>query len=52
VVEKEEEEGRLVGVVECVVGRNGSVKRRIPDAHFVELMDMMSPSWDSERTRA
>jgi hypothetical protein len=49
--EDEEEEGRLVGVIEYVVGRDGSGKGRMLDAHFVELMDMMLPSWDPERTR-
>lgn len=50
--EEGEEEGRLVGVIEYVVGRDGSWKKRMLDAHFLELMDMMLPPWDAERTRA
>jgi len=57
--EAEEEEKKLVRVFGYVTGLSalqpvGRGKRRkgVLDVHFSELMDMMLPSWDPERTRA
>lgn len=56
--EAEEEERTLVGVVQYVVGFQGSDLKEggkrmkgMVEAHFLELIYMMLPPWDPERTR-